>query len=188
MVGTWAVSGEFPGAPPLWFPRWHVRLDRSAATGRAPAILGPGSRVSALFPRHPGANTLNLISASLLTQQKDCPLIRSRQDRICPRLNSPSATMSGTRRGRGWFSGSRLPGRKIRNGTVKDDVLVRGAVSRVVKEWTRRPASICFAGTPITSTKRGATTSNYETRDFNLETFKGFRHICQPRPSGTARS
>ena len=76
-------------------------------------------------------------------------------------------------------------GLKLARGNIlaylnSDDLLLPGAVSAVVEEWTRRPSIDLLYGRAHYIDEQGNVTGEYDTRDFQLDEFKGHCTICQP--------
>lgn len=61
-----------------------------------------------------------------------------------------------------------------------DDILLPGAVSSVVEEWTRRPKIDLLYGRANCIDENGGIICEYETKEFDIESFKGQCYICQP--------
>ena len=61
-----------------------------------------------------------------------------------------------------------------------DDLLLPGAVSTIVDEWRRQPSVDLFYGRANYIDEHGDIIREYDTREFQLEEFKGRCTICQP--------
>jgi glycosyltransferase involved in cell wall biosynthesis len=61
-----------------------------------------------------------------------------------------------------------------------DDLLLPGAVSTIVAEWRRQPSVDLFYGRANYIDEHGDIIREYDTREFQLEEFKGRCIICQP--------
>jgi glycosyltransferase involved in cell wall biosynthesis len=76
-------------------------------------------------------------------------------------------------------------GLRLAKGTIlgflnSDDVLLPGAISRIVEEWRRRPSVDLFYGRANIIDQAGNVVREYDTREFRLQDFKGHCYICQP--------
>jgi glycosyltransferase involved in cell wall biosynthesis len=77
-------------------------------------------------------------------------------------------------------SGLRLAKGSILAFLNSDDLLLPGAVSTIVAEWRRQPSVDLFYGRANYIDEHGDIIREYDTREFQLEEFKGRCIICQP--------
>jgi glycosyltransferase involved in cell wall biosynthesis len=76
-------------------------------------------------------------------------------------------------------------GLKLADGDIlaylnSDDLLLPGAISTIVDEWSRRPSVDLFYGRANHIDEHGDIILEYDTREFQLEEFKNRCTICQP--------